>query len=136
MSDLVESRLAIRESFAPLLARGEEASAYFYERLFARMPELRALFPDDMAAQREKFIEMLVVVVDSGYALGPVRDVLGELGTRHVAWGVKPVHYGIATEALVDTLRWGNGGALAPRAERAWRDLIAQVAELMLNPAH
>ena len=125
------TRDAIRRSFGPVLARRDEFADDFYRRLFERDPSLRAMFTHDLVETRRKFVDMLVVLVDTAAAFGPVRRTLEELGARHVAYGVRTEHYAVAIDVLLETLR-GTGDAFDEAAERAWRMLLDEVRESML----
>ncbi len=70
----------VRDSFAAVAPRAEEAAAAFYERLFALDPALRAMFPADLAGQRRKLVAALAAAVSGldrpaalAPTLGPVR---------------------------------------------------------------
>ena len=127
------TRDVVRASFAPLLAARERFASAFYARLFEAAPNLRALFPEDLAPQRRKFVDMLVVVIDAGIG-GPAVRLLEELGARHVAYGARPEHYPVVHDVLLATLRT-EGAGFDDEAERAWRALLRQIAGAMLRGA-
>ena len=45
-----------------ILPLADTYALLFYERFFALEPEVRPLFPDDMAAQRQKLMETLALI--------------------------------------------------------------------------
>jgi hypothetical protein len=56
---------SVRDTFAIVGAAGDEAIGYFYGWLFARHPELRALFPTAMNEQRDRLFRALSRIVSS-----------------------------------------------------------------------
>ncbi len=127
-----QTRHAIRNSFGSVLADRVELSRRFYEGLFASHPELRAMFPEDLTELRRKFVDMIVVVIDS--AIGPATRLLEEAGARHAGYGVLPEHYPVAREALLTALRESHPAG-DPELERAWAALLDAVIAAMLRGA-
>jgi hemoglobin-like flavoprotein len=129
------SRQAIRRSFAPILAQRDAFSKRFYSRLFELAPELRHFFPNDLAKQRRKFFDMLVVAVEAADSPDAIEPLLEELGARHAGYGTRPAHYVVVMEALIDTLRACEGESFDDDAEGAWRAMLAALAGVMLHGA-
>ena len=107
----------------------------FYERLFALLPESKALFPDDLRAQKIKLMNALHLVVRNLHAPETVQLVLGDLGRRHVAYGAMPHHYDAVGAALLQALERGLGDAWNERLERTWAHAYVQVADTMQRAA-
>ncbi|MFP5489664.1 MAG: globin domain-containing protein, partial [Acidimicrobiia bacterium] len=82
----------------------------FYDRVFAIAPPARAMFPDDLADQRDKLMRELGALVTMAVALrdGTAADGLvgrlRRLGARHVGYGVAEPHYDVVGAALLDSL--------------------------------
>lgn len=53
----------VADSFRKVLPVAGVTADLFYDYLFEIAPEVRPLFPDDLAAQKKKFITMLATVV-------------------------------------------------------------------------
>jgi truncated hemoglobin YjbI len=53
----------VQDSFAKVVLTSEAAAMLFYDRLFDTVPQMRAMFPDDMIEQRRKLMATLAVVV-------------------------------------------------------------------------
>uniref|UniRef100_UPI003514C939 globin domain-containing protein n=1 Tax=Salipiger bermudensis TaxID=344736 RepID=UPI003514C939 len=60
----------------------------FYDRLFDRAPELRAMFPADMSGQADKLFDMVLVLVQSLDHLQMLVAEIEALGVRHHEYGV------------------------------------------------
>ena len=116
-------------------ASADAAMTYFYGRLFAAEPEIRAMFPATLAAPRRRLYASLCRIAtgmrhgDSG-----LEPYLAALGRAHRKFGVRPEHYPAVREALDATfLRY------PPDAGR-WTDLertaaLSRAAEVMTAAA-
>lgn len=104
----------------------------FYARLFAAAPQVRELFPTELADQRRKFAEQLDAI---GAALDDfdifVADIAG-LGRRHQTYGIRPDHYAMAGPALLATLAAAVGDDWTVDVEQAWRCAYNLIAETMM----
>jgi NAD(P)H-flavin reductase/hemoglobin-like flavoprotein len=125
----------IKESFALIEPRAEEISAYFYGRLFAENPHLRAFFPPAMDRQRERLFDALRKIVWSLDSPGALSVLLSRLGRDHRKFGVTREHYDAMGRALLATLRKFGGNAWTAEMERAWRQAYATVATMMIEAA-
>ena len=82
----------VQQSFAKIVAIDDRAAIMFYNRLFQVAPQFKAMFPADMAEQRQKLMATLSAGV---YALSNLESVLpaaSALPKRYVAYGTKPEH--------------------------------------------
>lgn len=123
---------ALEESFEIVAPRGAELMDVFYSRLFALAPEVRPLFAGaDMAAQKQKLLSTLVLLVDSLRNLDAIVPALHDLGAKHETYGVEPHHYALVGQALLGALEEvsGDGWKLAYGA--AWADAYAVVEQTM-----
>lgn len=121
----------IEESWAKVVPIGSTAATLFYDRLFELDPALRALFPRDMAAQREKLIMMLDYIVKNLRDLPNLLPKVRALGERHVQYGVQPSHYETVGKALMWTLAQGLGDAFTAPVQAAWRAAYDALATTM-----
>lgn len=125
----------LRDSFAAAAADPRAFAAQFYQRLFELAPSARALFPEDLGAQREKFAQTLATIVafadDPATLIGSLR----QLGIRHRGYGTQPQHYAPVGEALLQTLEARTEGGLSPEARQGWRHLYGWIVSEMLSGA-
>jgi methyl-accepting chemotaxis protein len=126
---------ALETSFDLLAPRGEELVATFYERLFARAPEVRPLFGTDLRRQRAMLLRALVLVRKSLRELESILPQLRDLGARHVAYGARPEHYPVVAEVLVESMAAVAGPAWRARDNAAWGTALAAIAAVMLEGA-
>lgn len=123
----------LRTSFDTVIARQPDLPHVFYEELFERHPEARALFfRKPLATQERMLAETLVAGLDHLEDDGWLRANLGELGARHTEYGVTEEMYGWVAHTLVDTLARVAGDDWSPAHDAAWRDALAAIAALML----
>jgi hemoglobin-like flavoprotein len=124
---------ALRASFGAVIDRQPDLTKVFYEELFARRPEARALFGRrPMAAQERMLAETLVAAMDHLEDPAWLSEQLAALGAKHAAYGVTTEMYGWVAEALLATLERAAGDAWSAAYEAAWRDALTAIAELML----
>ena len=116
-------------------------SDYFYDTLFSRHPEVRALFPADMTELKIKLMAVFELVMFSfeekangQYALQDSLIVpLRHLGKTHEEKGVLPVHYSIANDLMLETLMHTLGKKYREDIQQAWQLALAHLTSAMLN---
>lgn len=124
-----------RPDFFSTDAAADAAMTYFYGRLFAAEPEIRAMFPAAMDAQRRRLYAALCRIA-AGMRAGDaeLESYLSALGRAHRKFGVRPEHYGPFTEALEATfLRYPPDAGRWTELERA--AAIGRAAEIMTSAA-
>src|SRR5215472_11403858 len=91
----------LEASFQTVVLHGEAFVTAFYERLFTRYPETRALFAaTDMLEQRKKLQQTLALIVEHLQDPDALAPMLKELGRRHVGHSVLPEHYPLVGAVL------------------------------------
>ena len=123
----------VRSSLDHLRVNFAAHSTKLYEALFARAPELREMFRDDLAGQGMKFLSTLDAIVqklDSGE--GPDQDFL-DLSKMHASLGVTRKDFAPMEEAVLETLREGMGDRYSPELEAAWRAAFEEVSANMIE---
>jgi hemoglobin-like flavoprotein len=124
-------RALLRRTGAVLARDPQVFGATFYRILFARLPELRALFPDDMGTQQHKLGAMLDHLLDGLDEPECLALQLAELGRRHRGYGATFVHYLAVGEALLQTLSELNGPSFDPGARLVWSRLYSWIVYRM-----
>jgi NAD(P)H-flavin reductase/hemoglobin-like flavoprotein len=125
----------LKESFTRLETRSDKAVGYFYGRLFAANPRLRALFPIALDAQRDRFFHALTRIVWSQDNPDELAAYLARLGRAHRRYGVTAEHYSAIEDALLATLRVFARDVWSPHAEEAWTDAYRSAAATMIEAA-
>jgi hemoglobin-like flavoprotein len=126
----------LRSSFALVVERQPALTQRFYEILFERYPQARALFGRNTARAQEEMLQgALVAVLDHLEDAAWLEQTLGGLGAKHVGYGVTAPMYGWVGECLLATLAEVAGAAWTPELERAWGDAYGAIVGLMLQGA-
>jgi len=112
--------LLVQSSWDQVIPARNVVAELFYQKLFELDPALRALFTGDLDQQRAKFLQMISATVHGLDRLDALLPVLRELGTRHVALGVRDEHYGAVATALLWTLEKALRGDFTPDVKAAW----------------
>jgi hemoglobin-like flavoprotein len=120
-------------SFKGIASSGGDFADRFYARLFEAHPQVRALFPTDMTAQKAKLLDTLAAVVL--HLADPKANLhrLQELGRRHKAYGAKPEHFPLVVEAMIGGMRDVAGSEWNPPVEQEWRRALQLVSEVMIK---
>jgi hemoglobin-like flavoprotein len=125
---------SLRDSFALVIARQPDLTHVFYEELFARHPEARALFSRNSMPEQERMLaETLIAALDHLEDVGWLQSTLTALGAKHATYGVTEEMYGWVGEALLTTLANTAGDQWTETYEHAWRDALTAIVDLMLS---
>jgi hemoglobin-like flavoprotein/hemerythrin-like domain-containing protein len=120
-------------SFRAVQARGQDFADGFYARLFAAHPQVRAMFPADMTAQKAKLLDTLTAVM--AHLQDPQGNVkrLQELGVRHVAYGARPEHFALVIDAMLGAMQDVAGKEWNKAVHEQWRRALSLIAEVMIK---
>jgi len=119
----------IRQSFNVLRHEMKPSSTFFYEELFRRAPELRALFRDDLAGQGMKFLSTLAVIVDNLHQPETLAGRYSDLGGLHRTLGVSAAMFAPMGDALMATIRNALGETWTIEIEAAWQQAFGEMAD-------
>jgi NAD(P)H-flavin reductase/hemoglobin-like flavoprotein len=125
----------IRTSFALLEPHAAELGRRFYASLFARAPQVRAMFPVNMQVQRSRLLHALVQVVQMVDRPDDLLGFLHQLGRDHRKFGVLAEHYDAVGAALLEALGALAGPAWTDEVRDAWTTAYGLVAEAMRSAA-
>lgn len=114
----------------------------FYQRVFSQAPAALEMFSfkdNDNMYESESFKRHARgVVMTVGRAVAGLRDLdtiapsLVALGAGHNKYGVKPEHYPIIGEALLNTIEQGVGEKFTPAVRKAWETTYGIIADAMM----
>jgi NAD(P)H-flavin reductase/hemoglobin-like flavoprotein len=121
----------VKESYAHLMAAGPDAMEYFYSRLFTASPDIRAMFPTSMIAQRERAFAALGRLVSSLDNQPGCEEMLGRVARAHRRFGVTDKHYPAFFAALLETVEHYIGSDWTPETASAWRVAISYISSTM-----
>jgi nitric oxide dioxygenase len=125
----------IRASFHAVAPKLDALVSDFYDRLFARAPHLRAIFPADMSIQKYHLAAALALIARNIDCLDALEDSLMGLGAQHVRFGAKPEHYPMVRDALLEALAEQCGPHWTDQLRRDWTDAINAISAVMVKGA-
>lgn len=123
----------VQTSFAQVAPIASTAADLFYGRLFEIAPEVRAMFPDDLSAQKKKLMAMLGTVVAGLSHVDTLLPAVRALGKRHAGYGVTAEQYAPVGAALLWTLETGLAAAFTAEIEEAWSSAYTMLAGAMID---
>lgn len=125
----------VRDTWAEIVPIRKQVCADFYLRLFARHPELRALFKGDLDRQTALFVTMVNTVVSALDNPGPLVPLIKAAGARHADYGVTGADYDKFATVLLDSFADALGERFTPDVRRAWADVYGELAAIMRQGA-
>lgn len=125
----------IKESFSAVEPVAGKVAGYFYGRLFAQHPQLRALYPPSMEAHRDRMSDVLTRLVWMLDSPEELTSYLAQLGRDHRKYGVSPEHYAAVGDALLATIRNFAAEVWTDEVEAAWTEAYAMAAKIMTDAA-
>jgi len=124
----------VQSSFKSVAPITSKVADLFYDRLFEIAPEVRPLFPADLAGQKVKLVGMLATAVSNLHQLDAILPAVRNLGSRHRGYGVMAEHYAPVGAALLWTLEQGLGPAFTSDVKVAWSEAYSTLADAMQGP--
>ena len=110
----------VQESFKKVEPLASRAADLFYEKLFQIKPQVRQLFPDDLASQKAKLMTTLHAAVVSLHKIEQIAPIVRELGKRHVNYGVTADDYKAVGAAVLWSLARMLGKDFTRETKSAW----------------
>jgi nitric oxide dioxygenase len=125
----------VKSSYRQLSSRLNGVAHAFYERLFAESPDLRTLFPVDLARQESHFEAALALIFRNLDDLGAIEEPLMGLGADHIRYGARPAHYWVVRRALLEALQSQADPPWTNETARAWWQAVTAILQSMLRGA-
>jgi hemoglobin-like flavoprotein len=124
-----------RKSFDALWPVRRRLADVFYSRFFELAPDARALFPQDIARQQLKFMDMVAAIVGALDKREIFQSLISHSGRQHAQYGVKQSHFVAFGDALIWGLEQQFGAAFTPELKQAWITLYDAVQREMIRSA-
>lgn len=105
----------------------------FYDRLFAKYPELKSMFSTDLTRQSEKLAYTIGFIVGNIERLNEIKTSVEHLGRFHNKLAIKEEHYEKVKEVLIETIRQELGNKFTHEIGEAWDEAIDRVSDVMLS---
>jgi class 3 adenylate cyclase/hemoglobin-like flavoprotein len=129
-SDL-DIQLELQSSLEYLLRNEDEFAEKFYERVFEKSPAIRNLFKSNMKAQGRLLTHMLGGIIYTMSRPEYMQLGLKELGRNHARYGVKPEHYPVVLESLLETIRIQLKDLWNENLASAWEQALTLITDEM-----
>lgn len=134
---LSEQTISIVKSTAPVLAEhGETITAYFYQQMFSKNPELLNTFN----ATNQKTGRQQAALANAVYAYAAHIDNLGALTTavqriahKHASFNILPEQYDIVGTHLLDAVAHVLGDAATDEILSAWAEAYGFLAKVFIE---
>jgi hemoglobin-like flavoprotein len=138
MPEMTDHQL-LEHSLEALAEVTEDIAPPVYERFFARRPETRALFVDELGRGR-MIMEILQTCLELAEGRSYAPGSIGCLASDHTSYGDIPLQlYRDLLDDLLQTMAELLGPGWTPQIERAWRRqtgrIVALVADALGPPA-
>ncbi len=126
----------IRSTYLIVLTQSDEFATSFYQILFEKYPDVRALFSEtDLEKQKKKLMESLDLVLVNVHSPKAFSSILKDLGKRHVKYGAVLTDYPLVGDALLQALEKHLGTEWNPNVKHAWTLAYQIIADLMAEGA-
>ncbi|MEX0304845.1 MAG: globin domain-containing protein [Leisingera sp.] len=126
-----QDKSLIRRSFESERMNLEAFVSSFYAQFFAACPDVRALFPDDLAQQEIKLLASLTHIAEALDESERLDTLLQEQGEKHRRREVSDAHFkgfiSSFTGALAETL----GPDWNTETQQAWTRFLSYIATKM-----
>ncbi|RKN74802.1 flavohemoprotein [Streptomyces klenkii] len=126
---------ALRRTLAELEPVADKATSYFYALLFIQNPDLRALFPVAMDAQRDRLFKALLTAARHADDPATLTAYLSRLGRGHRKYGTRPEHYPAVGECLLAALSRYAPDTWNEATEAAWVRTYTAISQIMIDAA-
>ncbi|WP_030017107.1 globin domain-containing protein [Streptomyces monomycini] len=127
--------MLIRRTLDEIEPVADKVTSYFYALLFVHHPDLRALFPAAMDAQRDRLFKALLTSVKNVDDTDYITAYLSHLGRGHRKYGTLAEHYPAVGECLLNALARYAPGTWNPEAEAAWVRAYTTISQIMIDAA-
>ncbi|MBN2174511.1 MAG: 2Fe-2S iron-sulfur cluster binding domain-containing protein [Bacteroidales bacterium] len=127
----LDIQLELQSSLEYLLQNEDEFADKFYKRVFAKSPETRNLFKNNLKQQGRLLTHMLGGIIYTMSRPDHMHLGLKELGRNHHRYGVKPEHYPVVLASLLETIEEQLGEFYNENLATAWLEALTLVTNEM-----
>ncbi|MFD4631642.1 globin domain-containing protein [Streptomyces sp. NPDC058284] len=125
----------VQRTMAEIAPVADKVTSYFYALLFTRHPDLRALFPAAMDAQRDRILKALLTSAEHIDHPDVLVSYLKNLGRGHRKYGTQPEHYPAVGECLIGSLSRYASAVWDEETEAAWVRTYTTISQVMIDAA-
>ncbi|AOJ85908.1 dihydropteridine reductase [Burkholderia sp. MSMB0856] len=137
MTHITADQMARVKATAPVLAvHGATITKHFYQRMFARHPELKNLFNQThqkTGSQPETLAKAVYAYAANIDNLGALGGAVSHIAHKHASLNIRPEHYPIVGENLLASIVEVLGDAVDAQTLEAWRVAYGQLAQILIG---
>jgi len=130
-----KARELVTASLPLIRDEGEAIAGRMYEILFERYPCLERLFDPGVQASGEharRLGEALVAYASHVGNLAPLDDTIARINRAHVDADVKPWHYGLVAECLLEAMQDVLADRIDDNVIAAWSEAYTALAGIFI----
>ncbi|MEA1879978.1 MAG: globin domain-containing protein [Campylobacterota bacterium] len=128
-----EATKAIIKSTAPVLKEnGEAITTEMYKVLFSKYPETQTLFKDATPDQHKKLANAVYAYAANIDKLENLSKGIEQMATVHVKTNVRPEHYPMVGDALLQAIKTVLGEGATDEVMKAWEEAYGFLAEVLI----
>jgi nitric oxide dioxygenase len=134
MAGLTAGTQEIVKSTAPLLKnKGDAVTAKMYELMFKNHPELKPLFVNAPNNQNEILARSIIAYSENIDNLPALEGALDKIAQHHINTEVKPEHYPIVADSLLQAMVDVLGDAITDEIAAAWKEAYWFLADILIE---
>ncbi|MFN2746846.1 MULTISPECIES: NO-inducible flavohemoprotein [Bacillus] len=134
---LSEKTMQIVKSTAPVLKeKGTEITSCFYKRMFNAHPELKNIFNmsrQQTGGQPKALAYTVLQAAENIDRLEALLPVVKQIGHKHKSLDVKPEHYPIVGQHLLEAIEIVLGDAATEEILQAWAEAYEEIARVFIE---
>lgn len=134
---LNQHQMALVKSTAPVLQRqGEALTRHFYQRMFARNPEVLPYFnqANQVSGDQQKALATAITRYAANIdKLESMQASVELIAQKHVSLRILPEHYPIVGENLLSSIKEVLGDAASDDIIDAWREAYGLLAQVLIG---
>lgn len=139
---LSASTIGIMKATAPVVAvHGVNITTRMYDIMFTRYPEVRNVFNQThikkkdshgIALQPHALANAVQAYAENADNLGALNETVANMIHKHVSFDIKPEHYPIVGECLLEAMKDVLGDAATDQVLDGWKDGYQFLADLLI----
>ncbi len=130
---LSQESIDICKATAPVLTEhGEAITVKMYEILFANYPETRVLFGEAPENQHKILAGAIVAYASNIDNLDALGSAVEKMAKRHVQTNVKPKHYPMVGESLLQAIKEVLGDSATDDVINAWKEAYFFLGDILI----
>lgn len=134
MAEITADTQKIVKSTAPILKKkGDAITARMYELMFKNYPEVEALFANAPDNQNEILARAIIAYSENIDNLPALDGALDKIAQHHLNTNVKPEHYPIVEESLLQAMKDVLGNVITDEIAEAWKSAYWFLADLLIE---